>query len=57
MLLGALEYLANLGGTELDVATFEAAGGVGEETTPEQIKEAVDEVIGTTDKRHNTDIT
>eukprot|EP00959_Pyramimonas_sp_CCMP1952_P044284 925268-Pyramimonas_sp.AAC.3 len=45
MVLGALEYLGKIGTEPVDVDTFENAGGVGQETTPEQIKDAVTAVI------------
>ena len=43
MVLGALEYLAKHGDDELDIEAFEAAGGVGQEINPTQIREAVEE--------------
>jgi glutaminyl-tRNA synthetase len=45
MVLGALEYLGKVGTEAVDVDAFESAGGVGVETTAEQIKEAVTAVI------------
>ena len=45
MVLGAMEYMGKVGPEPLDMAALEAAGGVGQETSPQQITQAVTEVI------------
>lgn len=45
MVIGALEYLSKVGGETVDVTALEAASGVGQESTPAQIKAACAEVI------------
>ena len=48
---GALEYLGKVGSEAIDAAELEEAAGVGVEVTPEQITEAVAEVVMENEER------